>query len=80
MVPSRVAGAVAKGRAREGPALAQASAEGEAPDCIDAQERKGVSTFEIPLIGVTLISGLGDESRDDSFRICCSVLSRLYDI
>jgi len=31
MLPSRVAGAVAKGRAREGPAFAHASAEGEAP-------------------------------------------------
>jgi hypothetical protein len=32
MDPSRVAGAVAKGRAVEGPALAQAVAEGEAPE------------------------------------------------
>jgi len=32
MVPSRVAGAVANGRATEGPALAQASALGEGPD------------------------------------------------
>jgi len=32
MDPSRVAGAVAKGRAMEGPALAHASAEGDAPE------------------------------------------------
>jgi len=36
MDPSRVAGAVANGRAVEGPALAQAVAEGEAPPTLGA--------------------------------------------
>ena len=43
MDPSRVPGAVVKGSAMEGPAFAQASAEGDAPEgCFDGWEKEFV--------------------------------------
>jgi len=41
MDPSRVAGAVANGRAMEGPALAQAEADGDPPVAYRESGRKG---------------------------------------
>jgi len=46
MDPSRVPGAVVKGSAMEGPAFAQASAEGDAPEgCFDGWEKEFVVRY-----------------------------------